>query len=51
MIKIIIIIINPTANDHDSGDDNDEIQVQDQEGTRRGQVLLTPVMRICHLAQ
>ena len=31
MIKIIIIIINPTANDHDSGDDNDEIQVQDQE--------------------
>ena len=35
MIKIndkrIIIIINPTPNDHDSGDDNDEIQVQDQE--------------------
>ena len=31
MIKIIIIIINLTANVHDSGDDNDEIQVQDQE--------------------
>ena len=30
MIKIIIII-NPTPNDHDSIDDNDEIQVQDQE--------------------
>ena len=31
MIKIIIIIINPTPNDHDSSDDNDEIQVYDQE--------------------
>ena len=31
MIKIIIIIINLTANDHYSGDDNNEIQVQDQE--------------------
>ena len=30
MIKIIIITINLTANDHDSGDNNDEIQVQDQ---------------------
>ena len=29
--KIIIIIINLTANDHDFRDDNDEIQVQDQE--------------------
>ena len=26
-----MIIINLTANDHESGDDNDEIQVQDQE--------------------
>ena len=47
MIKIIIIIINLTANDHDFRDDNDEIQVQDQ-GI---QVLLTLVMRICHLVQ
>ena len=31
MIKIIIIIINLTANDYDSSDDNDEFQVQDQE--------------------
>ena len=31
MIKIIIIIINLTANDHNSGDDNEEIQVQDKE--------------------
>ena len=29
--KIIIIIINLTANDHEFLDDNDEIQVQDQE--------------------
>ena len=31
IIKIIIIIINPTPNDHDSSDDNNEIQVPDQE--------------------
>ena len=31
MIKIIIIIINLTVNDHDSRNGNDEIQVQDKE--------------------